>query len=61
MNEERYQVFVSSTYQDLRDHRQRVINALMSLNAIPVGMEIFPSADETAWDILKRYRVFAFP
>lgn len=50
----RYQVFVSSTYADLRDERQRVIQALMELDCIPAGMELFPAADEEQWEFIKR-------
>ncbi len=38
----RYQVFVSSTYRDLQEERQQVIQALLELDCIPAGMELFP-------------------
>lgn len=44
--EKKYQVFVSSTYVDLREERQQVIQALLELDCIPSGMELFPAADE---------------
>ena len=44
--DKRYQVFVSSTYVDLKDERQKVIQALMEMDCIPAGMELFPAADE---------------
>lgn len=50
----RYQVFVSSTYRDLRDHRQTVIKALLQVDAFPVGMELFPAADDDAWTLIQR-------
>ena len=52
--EKRYQVFVSSTYQDLVEERVEVIQALLELDCIPVGMEYFPAADETQWDFIKK-------
>lgn len=52
--EKRYQVFVSSTYADLREERQRVIQALMEMDCIPSGMELFPAADEEQWQFIKR-------
>ncbi len=52
--EKRYQVFVSSTYADLRDERQRVIQTLMEMDCIPSGMELFPAADEEQWEFIKR-------
>jgi hypothetical protein len=36
-----YKVFVSSTYQDLREERAEVQKALLKLNCLPVGMELF--------------------
>src|SRR5450755_3732066 len=50
----RYQVFVSSTYQDLREERQEVIQALLELDCIPSGMELFPAANEDQWTLIKR-------
>lgn len=53
MADKRYQVFVSSTYEDLKVERQEVMQALLALNCIPSGMELFPAADETQWDLIK--------
>lgn len=50
----RYQVFVSSTYRDLQDERQQVIQALLELDAIPAGMELFPAADDDQWTLIKK-------
>ncbi|MET8203917.1 DUF4062 domain-containing protein [Micromonospora taraxaci] len=50
----RYQVFLSSTYLDLREERQAVITALLQLDALPSGMELFPAADDDAWTLIKR-------
>src|ERR1041385_5378657 len=52
--EKRYQVFVSSTYADLKDERRRVIQALMEMDCIPAGMELFPAADEERWNFIKK-------
>lgn len=52
--EKRYQVFVSSTYSDLKDERQKVMHTLMNMNCIPVGMEFFPSTDEEQFAYIKR-------
>lgn len=51
--DKRYQVFVSSTYDDLREERQEVIFALLELGCIPSGMELFPAADEDQWTAIK--------
>jgi len=50
----RYQVFVSSTYADLRDERSRVIQTLMEMDCIPSGMELFPAADEDQFEFIKK-------
>lgn len=48
-----YKVFVSSTYEDLREERAAVQKALLQLDCLPVGMELFPAADEETWDFIK--------
>ena len=52
--EKRYQVFVSSTYHDLQAERQEVMHALLELDCIPSGMELFPAANESQWSLIKR-------
>ena len=51
--ERKHQVFVSSTYKDLVEERQHVIHALLELDCIPAGMELFPASDEDAWTLIK--------
>lgn len=50
----KFQVFVSSTYKDLTEERQEVMQALLELDCIPVGMELFPAADDDQWTLIKR-------
>src|SRR5436190_3612700 len=52
--EKRFQVFVSSTYDDLQKERQEVMHALLELDCIPSGMELFPAANESQWSLIKR-------
>lgn len=52
--EKRYQVFVSSTFDDLREERQIVMQALLELDCIPSGMELFPSADDEQWTYIRK-------
>jgi hypothetical protein len=52
--EKRYQVFVSSTYEDLQLERQEVMQALLELDCIPAGMELFPAANEDQWTLIKK-------
>ncbi len=51
--EVKHQVFVSSTYKDLVEERQEVMQALLELDCIPVGMELFPAADDDQWTLIK--------
>lgn len=47
--EKRFQVFVSSTYEDLQEERKEVMQALLELDCIPAGMELFPASSEDQW------------
>jgi hypothetical protein len=51
--DKRYQVFVSSTFADLQDERQAVMQALLSLDHFPAGMELFPASDDDQWALIK--------
>jgi Domain of unknown function (DUF4062) len=50
----KYQIFVSSTYEDLKDERNEVIKACLNMGHIPVGMEMFNAADEEQWQVISR-------
>ena len=52
--QKRYQVFVSSTYQDLKEERAEIMQALLELDCMPAGMELFPAASEEQWSWIKR-------
>lgn len=52
--DKRYQVFISSTYEDLKEERKEVIQALLELDCIPVGMEHFLASNEDKWSLIKR-------
>lgn len=45
----KYQVFISSTFEDLRDERESVIREILTLRQIPVGMEVFTATDDRGW------------
>ena len=51
----KYQIFISSTYQDLKEERDQVIKACLEMGHIPVGMEMFNAADEEQWKIITRH------
>ena len=52
--EKRYQVFVSSTYIDLVEERNEIMQALLELECMPAGMELFPAANDTQWEWIKK-------
>ena len=52
--EKKFQVFVSSTFNDLEIERQEVMHALLELDCMPAGMELFPAANETQWNLIKK-------
>ena len=52
--DKRYQVFVSSTYEDLQGERHEVMQALLELDCIPSGMELFPAANEDQWTLIQQ-------
>lgn len=52
--DKKYQVFVSSTFEDLKEERGKVIETLLNKNCIPVGMEYFPAANDDQMTIIKQ-------
>jgi Domain of unknown function (DUF4062) len=53
ISEKIYKVFVSSTYEDLREERAAVEKGLLQIDCFPIGMELFPAADAETWDFIK--------
>ncbi len=51
--DKRYQVFVSSTSENLVDERLEVMKALLELDCVPCGMEYYPAANEDQWTVIK--------
>ena len=52
--DKKYQVFISSTYEDLKEERQAAIACLLDNNCIPVGMEQFPASPLRQWEYIKK-------
>ena len=52
--EKKYQVFVSSTYEDLKEERVATYNCLLDNNCIPVGMEQFPASPLSQWEYITK-------
>lgn len=50
----RFQVFLSSTFSDLRAIREELILELLKSSYIPAGMEWFPATTDRGWEIIQR-------
>lgn len=55
MKDKKLQVFVSSTYIDLKEERQAAVEAILSAGHIPAGMELFSAGDESQMTVIKRW------
>lgn len=49
------QVFVSSTYTDLKEERQAAVEAILTAGHIPAGMELFTAGDQSQMDVIRRW------
>ena len=49
----KYQVFISSTFTDLKEERQNITNVLLMADCIPAGMEAFVADDDEQFNIIK--------
>lgn len=58
--DKRYQVFISSTFADLKDARQSVLKAILELDHMPAGMHTPVAEIEAAWAAEIERRVAAF-
>ena len=53
MRNKKYQIFVSSTYLDLKKERDEVIKSILGIGHIPIGMELFPAGNDEVWEKIK--------
>jgi site-specific recombinase XerC len=53
MVEKKYQIFVSSTFGDLKNSRNKVIETILKAYHLPVGMEMFSADDADQWKVIK--------
>ena len=51
----RLQVFVSSTFDDLKVERQAAVSAILNAGHIPAGMELFTAGDESQMEVIKQW------
>ncbi|MFT4435049.1 DUF4062 domain-containing protein [Caballeronia sp. 15715] len=55
MSKKKFQIFISSTYLDLKEERQAAVQAILSAGHIPAGMELFASGNRDQWDVIKKW------
>lgn len=55
MKDKKLQIFVSSTFTDLKEERQAAVEAILSSGHIPAGMELFSAGDETQMTVIERW------
>lgn len=53
MDNKRYQIFISSTFSDLIEERDKVTQAVLKLGHFPAGMELFPAAGVPPINVIK--------
>jgi hypothetical protein len=53
VSKKKLQVFVSSTYTDLKEERQAAVEAILTAGHIPAGMELFTAGDQSQMDVIK--------
>lgn len=49
------QVFVSSTYLDLKEERQKAVEGILRAGHIPAGMELFTAANKSQWNVIEEW------
>lgn len=47
------QVFVSSTFIDLKEERQKAVEGILQSSHIPAGMELFSAGSRRQWDVIQ--------
>lgn len=51
----KYQIFISSTYIDLKEERQATVEAILKKGHIPAGMELFSANNKSQWEVIKKW------
>lgn len=53
MKNKKFQIFISSTYEDLKEEREAVQQEILQMQHFPIGMEMFSAGDSGQWEIIK--------
>lgn len=51
----KFQIFISSTFEDLKLERQAAVEAILKCHHIPAGMELFSAGNESQLEVIKRW------
>lgn len=51
--EKKYQVYISSTYNDLKDERNEVVHAILDAHCIPAGIRAYFGSNNLKWEYIK--------
>lgn len=54
-SKKKLQVFISSTYKDLKAERQAAVEAILKAGHIPAGMELFSAGSESQLETIRRW------
>jgi len=52
--DKRYQIFVSSTFEDLKEERKKIIEEILNFSHIPAGMEMFTASNDEQFEYIKK-------
>lgn len=50
-----YQVFISSTYQDIKEERSEAIQTILERGLVPTGMEYFGQDRRLPWEVIRQW------
>lgn len=53
-NRQKFSIFISSTYDDLKEERQALVGVVLENNFIPVGMQQFHAAPTSQWNVITK-------
>ena len=51
--QKKYQIFISSTYEDLKDERKKVQDTILRMYHFPIGMEMFSAGNVDQWKVIR--------
>lgn len=55
MAKKKYQIFISSTYIDLKEERQAAVESILGSKHIPAGMELFKAGNKSQLETIKKW------